>query len=132
MRVKLFINISRQQQLQFIPRMEEIRMRYYTQLKKFLSIPLTFRGLAEYSDPSESIFRIMVDRNANRFGPLFARAETVFGKLEQFKNSWKPWVAFGCVDIDALCEIHLTNWEHWDKEFRACKAFCQQVAKFTR
>ncbi|CAL4070442.1 unnamed protein product [Meganyctiphanes norvegica] len=37
----------RQQRLQFRPPMEEIRMKYYGQLKRFLDIPYKFKGFAQ-------------------------------------------------------------------------------------
>ena len=41
------INDFRQQNLQFSPPMEEIRMKYYGQLKRFMAIPLNFRGVSD-------------------------------------------------------------------------------------
>ncbi|PNF38602.1 hypothetical protein B7P43_G03949, partial [Cryptotermes secundus] len=39
--------VYRQQKLQFRPPMEEIRMKYYGQLKRFLAVPNNFRGVSE-------------------------------------------------------------------------------------
>lgn len=44
---RLFIHGFRQQKLQFSPPMEEIRMKYYGQLKRFMAIPLNFRGVSD-------------------------------------------------------------------------------------
>lgn len=51
--------VFRQQELQFLPQMEDIKSKYYVQLRKFLERPLGFRGL---SDQSGNIFKVMVDR----------------------------------------------------------------------
>lgn len=37
--------------LQFQPPIEEIRMKYYGQVKKFLSIPNSFRGVSDDTGP---------------------------------------------------------------------------------
>lgn len=50
--------VFRQQEIQYRPTMEEIRFMYYTQLRRFIERPLTFKGL---SDHSTTIFGAMVD-----------------------------------------------------------------------
>lgn len=50
--------VFRQQEIQYRPPMEEIRSLYYSQLRRFIERPLTFKGL---SDQSGSIFKAMVD-----------------------------------------------------------------------
>lgn len=50
--------VFRQQEIQFRPTMEEIRMIYYSQLRRFIERPLTFKGLSEHSG---NIFKNMVD-----------------------------------------------------------------------
>lgn len=57
--VQYILNFIRQRQLKFNPPIEEIRMKYFSQLKKFISVPISFRGIV---DSSVSIFAPMVDR----------------------------------------------------------------------
>ncbi|XP_053958646.1 cytoplasmic dynein 2 heavy chain 1 [Anastrepha ludens] len=116
----------RQRQLCYRPPEEEIREKYFTQLRRFIERPSSFRGL---SDNSTELFKSMVEINRHHIGPLFAHAEELFRKLEEFKKIWLPWVALGCVDIEELCGIHLSVAEDWDREFRACKNFSQKIAK---
>ncbi|XP_055916348.1 cytoplasmic dynein 2 heavy chain 1 [Eupeodes corollae] len=116
----------RQRQLVFRPTEEEIREKYFTQLRRFLERPCGFRGLSE---KSTDLFKNMVEINRNQFGPLFKNAEDLFAKLAKFKMIWKPWIALGCVDIEELCSIHLNSWDDWDRNFKACKHFSQKVAK---
>ncbi|CAG2063911.1 unnamed protein product, partial [Timema podura] len=117
----------RQQKLQFRPPMEEIRMKYYGQLKRFLSIPNNFRGV---SDSQESqIFPTIIDRNGGRFSHVFSRAEHLFVRLETVKERWRQWVALGSLDLDQLAEQHLHTAEDWDRNFRASKTCSQEIAK---
>ncbi|CAD6999081.1 unnamed protein product [Ceratitis capitata] len=116
----------RQRQLCYRPPEEEIREKYFTQLRRFIERPSSFRGL---SDNSTDLFKSMVEINRHYFGPLFQRAEDLFRKLQQFKAIWLPWVSLGCVDIEELCSIHLTVADDWDREFKACKNFSQKIAK---
>ena len=121
--------VFRQQQLQFRPTFEEIRYQYYTQLRKYVEMPLHFHG---FSDSSNKIFRVMVERNRSRFKSLYDRAERNFQRLCEFRDLWKPWVAIGCVNLENLCQVHLSTWEHWDRNFKACKNFSQKIAKIQK
>ncbi|XP_055390537.1 cytoplasmic dynein 2 heavy chain 1 [Condylostylus longicornis] len=118
--------IFRQRQLQFRPCEEEIRAKYYTELRRFIERPLGFRGLSENSS---DLFKVMVERNRHYLGPLYQKANELFEKLNELKTLWLPLVSLGCVDIDQLCTVHLNKWEDWDTNFKACKYFSQQIAK---
>lgn len=50
----------RKQQLQFKPPLEDIRREYYGRLRKFMSLPLHFKGFVE--QPSANIFAKIVDK----------------------------------------------------------------------
>ena len=90
--------IYRQQCLQFRPPIEEIRMKYFSQLKRFLAIPNNFRGV---SDSAENlIFPTIVERNSHRFGHLFQKAEDLFERLDKMKDRFTEWVALGSVDVE--------------------------------
>ena len=81
--IEVFITY-RQQKLQFQPPIEEIRMKYYSQLKRFLAIPKNFRGVSESSE--NLIFPSIIERNAHRFSHLFSKAEELFIQLVFYPN----------------------------------------------
>ena len=81
--IEVFITY-RQQKLQFQPPIEEIRMKYYSQLKRFLAIPKNFRGVSESSE--NLIFPSIIERNAHRFSHLFSKAEELFIQLVFLKR----------------------------------------------
>ncbi|XP_065356058.1 cytoplasmic dynein 2 heavy chain 1 [Calliphora vicina] len=116
----------RQRQLIFIPSEEEIRDKYFSQLRRFIERPCGFRGL---SDKSSDLFKTMVEINRHYLGPLYEQAEELFSKLDKFKKLWLPWVSLGCVDVEELCGIHLQTSDDWDRNFRKCKHFSQKIAK---
>ena len=76
--------IYRNQNLQFKPPIEDIRMKYFSQLKRFLAIPKNFRGVSESSE--NLIFPAIIDRNAHRFSHLFKKAEELFSRLDRVKD----------------------------------------------
>uniref|UniRef100_A0A182NV76 Cytoplasmic dynein 2 heavy chain 1 n=1 Tax=Anopheles dirus TaxID=7168 RepID=A0A182NV76_9DIPT len=118
--------IFRQQRIQLRPTLEEIRSKYYAQVRRFIEKPVNFKGL---SDQSGALFKIMIDRNYQHFGVIYEKAEIVFRQLLEFRDSWLPFVALGMVDLEQLCTVHCTSWQHWDNNFRACKRFSQQLAR---
>lgn len=118
--------VFRQQELQFRPTIEEIRLTYFQQLRRFLDRPLAFRGL---SDHSGSLFKQMIDRNSGRFADLYMKSAELFEQLRELQTIWRPWIALGLVNLEELCAVHLVTWEDWDKNFKSCKHFSQQIAK---
>lgn len=116
----------RQQQLQFRPPLEEIRAKYYAQLRKFTEKPLDFCGL---SDHAQDFFHPMLQRNRHYLAGMYRQAEGLFDELAVFRDKWLPWVALGFLELDDFCSVNLGEWEDWDRNFRECKHLSQQVAK---
>lgn len=117
------------QQLFFRPALEEIRSKFFQQLRKFLAKPEGFRGV---SDAGHQLFKIMVERNQHQFLTLYEKADLLFTKLENYKLKWLPLISLGCVEIEEMCERELINWEDWDVNFKRCKGFSQQITKISR
>lgn len=69
------------------------------------------------------------DSNAHRFGRVFKRAEELFTQLCAVCAEWEDAVALGSVDLDTLCRQHLSTAADWDFNFRASKAWSQEIAK---
>lgn len=67
--------------------------------------------------------------NRDRFTALYDKAETLFEQLIDFQEAWRPFVILGCVNLEDLCEVYLKTRDDWDKNFKACKQFSQQIAK---
>ncbi|XP_050420010.1 cytoplasmic dynein 2 heavy chain 1 [Adelges cooleyi] len=118
--------VFRQRRLKFNPPMEEIRMKYFAQLKKFISVPIGFRGVV---DSAESIFVSIVDRNASMFTMLFTRAEELFERLENVLKEWESRVALGLVDIEKMIQENIKTAHDWELNFRSSKSWGQQIAK---
>ncbi|PKU41804.1 cytoplasmic dynein 2 heavy chain 1 [Limosa lapponica baueri] len=109
----------KQGRLQFRPPFEEVRARYYREMKRFISIPNQFRGVSEAEE--ESIFTAMTERNANGFLTAFSKAEDLFRRLAEVSNQFKEWIVIGQVNMEALVETHLSSKQDWEKNFKALK-----------
>lgn len=78
--------------MQFRPPFEEVRARYYREMKRFISIPNQFRGVSEAEE--ESIFTVMTERNANGFLTAFSKAEDLFRRLTEVSDKFKVFSRF--------------------------------------
>ncbi|KAG8523219.1 Cytoplasmic dynein 2 heavy chain 1, partial [Galemys pyrenaicus] len=124
------INIDltyKQGRLQFRPPFEEIRAKYYREMKRFIGIPNQFKGVGEAGD--ESIFTIMIDRNASGFLTIFSKAEDLFRRLSAVLQQHKEWIVIGQVDMEALVEKHLSTVHDWEKNFKALKIKGKEVER---
>ncbi|XP_077466766.1 cytoplasmic dynein 2 heavy chain 1 isoform X1 [Stigmatopora argus] len=110
----------KQGRLQFQPPFEEIRARYYREMKRFISIPNQFKGVSAPGDPV--IFGAMIDRNASGFLTIFSKAEDLFSRLRAIQHKFKEWVVLGQVDLEKLVEKNLTTVQDWERNFKALKA----------
>ncbi|XP_030099868.1 cytoplasmic dynein 2 heavy chain 1 isoform X1 [Mus musculus] len=117
----------KQGRLQFRPPFEEIRAKYYREMKRFIGIPNQFKGVGEAGD--ESIFSVMIDRNASGFLTIYSKAEDLFRRLSAVLHQHKEWVVIGQVDMEALVEKNLSTVHDWEKNFKALKIKGKEVER---
>ncbi|XP_056229968.1 cytoplasmic dynein 2 heavy chain 1 isoform X2 [Seriola aureovittata] len=110
----------KQGRLQFRPPFEEVRARYFREMKRFISIPNQFKGVSAQGE--EIIFSVMIDRNASGFLTIFSKAEDLFSRLQAIQHKFKEWVVLGQVDLEKLVEKHLNSVQDWERNFKALKA----------
>ncbi|XP_064157010.1 dynein cytoplasmic 2 heavy chain 1 isoform X2 [Anguilla rostrata] len=109
----------KQGRLQFRPPFEEVRAKYFREMKRFISIPNQFKGVSEPGE--EPIFPVMIDRNASGFVTIFSKAEDLFSRLLLVQDKFKEWVVLGQVDLEALVERHVHTVQDWERNFKALK-----------
>lgn len=73
--------------MQFRPPFEEVRARYFREMKRFISIPNQFKGVSAQEE--ELIFSVMIDRNASGFLTIFSKAEDLFSRLQAIQHKFK-------------------------------------------
>lgn len=123
--ISLKILDFRKQKLQFRPSFEEVRAKYYREMKKFISIPLHFRGVGD----DTSIYPPLIERHASAFSTVFAKAEELFRRLASILDDFQDWIVLGVVDIDSMIEEHLVKTSDWEKNFKALKAKGKEAEK---
>ncbi|ESO93665.1 hypothetical protein LOTGIDRAFT_209197 [Lottia gigantea] len=109
----------RQQRLQFRPPFEEIKAKYYREMKKFISIPNNFRGVTETT--GSVIYTAIIDRNAEGFITCYKKGNQLFDRLGSVIHQFKDWIILGSLDLDKFVEDNLTDIHQWEKNFKALK-----------
>ncbi|KAL1506398.1 hypothetical protein ABEB36_005769 [Hypothenemus hampei] len=113
--------IYRSSELGFSPNREKLDQIYDEQMKKYLNIPKTFKGL---SQNSENIFGKINNRNQELLEKNSKKKEELFDQLDAVLKHWQSWM-----QLEPLDAKKLITWEHWDLHFRASKTFGQEIAK---
>ncbi|XP_039269307.2 cytoplasmic dynein 2 heavy chain 1-like [Styela clava] len=125
--------VFRQEMLQFKPPFEEIRSRFYKEMKKFINIPNIFRGMTETGeDPvttGQAVFPLMIDRNAEGFSTIYSKAEDLFKRLIKVKEQFTDLVIIGQVRVEELVKKHCNTYEEYEKNFRMVKLKGKEVEK---
>ena len=103
--------------LQFRPPIEEIKSKYYTEIRLFISIPITFQGFGG----SPEIYRKMPDKSSDLLFTVYKNAENLFTELSDLLISYKHWCVLGRVNIENLVEEKIktiADFEHNLKTLR--------------
>jgi dynein heavy chain 2 len=106
----------KQGQLQFRPSFEEIKAKYYREVKKFINLPNSFKSLGE-----TTIFKKMVDLNSDSLRNVYNKAEILFGQITKSQDIFKEWLILGSVDLDAFVDEAISDVADWEMNFRVLK-----------
>ncbi|KAI9564905.1 hypothetical protein GHT06_008646 [Daphnia sinensis] len=120
----------KKQNLQFKPAIEDIRREYYARLRKFLSLPIHFKGFLEQPG-APNIFPKIVENHSSRFSQVYAASGKIFKELEQFKEQFKICIAPALVDLDTLVEHELIEPQDWDLAFKAAKKKKEEMSNLS-
>ncbi|OWF37256.1 Cytoplasmic dynein 2 heavy chain 1 [Mizuhopecten yessoensis] len=110
----------RQQQLQFRPPFEEIKAKYFREMKRFIGIPSHFKGVGD--EAVNLIFPAIIDRNAEGFITCYRKADVLFKRLYAAQEQFKEWVVLGAIDLDQFVEDNLKEISDWERNFKGLKA----------
>lgn len=114
----------------FKPPFEEIRMLYYRELKKFVSIPNAFDGLG-----NASVYRKMPGMNIQSLLCVYKKAEGLFRKLKELQESFREWTVLAMVDLDVFVEENVQEAADFDLNFKMIKAKkkdCEKLQDFEK
>lgn len=81
------VELTFRQKIQFRPPIEEIKSKYYREMKRFISIPNNFKGVNE--SKKNLIFQTIVERNAPGLMQCFLRSQELFKSLMSVIDMFK-------------------------------------------
>ncbi|KAJ3309792.1 Cytoplasmic dynein 2 heavy chain 1 [Boothiomyces sp. JEL0838] len=108
--------IYKSQKLQFRPSFEEIKAKYYREMKKFINLPTSFKPLGE-----SKIFKFMVQRNSGCLISVYKKADALFNNLIKVIDVFKDWVILGSIDLDEFLKENITEISEYETNFRLLK-----------
>lgn len=111
--------------LQFRPPLEELKAKYYKEIKSFISIPITFQGLGG----NPEVYRKMPDKNSDGLYTVYSKAEELFGELKELLLVYKPWVVLGKVNIDSLVEENVKDVADYEANFKMIRQKRKDIEK---
>jgi dynein heavy chain 2 len=106
-------------QLKLKPPLEELKTNYYKEIKNFISLPSSFKGL----EGASHIYKAMPDRNQQGIAVVFQKAEDLFSKVQKLQASFSPWMVVGLLS-ERMSELvdELQEPRQWDLNFKCLKA----------
>ncbi|KAM7538000.1 hypothetical protein Aperf_G00000070110 [Anoplocephala perfoliata] len=113
--------IYQQSQLVFQPRFEEIKAKYYREMRKFMGIPLHFRGVSEYQDKASQLFPLIIGNYSAGFRVCYQKAELLFSRLQATTDIFRKWVVLGNVNLEELIDVQCRGITDYENNFRALK-----------
>jgi dynein heavy chain 2 len=114
--------IYKNQKLQFRPSFEEIKAKYFREMKKFINLPTSFKPLGE-----TDIFACMVGQNSKSLMSVYQKADSLFQSLNKVLDVYKDWVILSSVDLDAFVEEALGEVSDWEMNFKILKQKGKEV-----
>ncbi|CAH8521205.1 unnamed protein product [Heterobilharzia americana] len=127
-----------QSRLAFSPPFEEIKAKYYRELRKFICIPNNFRGLSEFSSSTRNnanmnttsnnnqliaglIFPHIIDNQVSGLRVCYKKAEFLFTRLLGSLGQFQDWVVLGNMNLDELVDSHCRDLVDFERNFKALK-----------
>ncbi|CAF2056597.1 unnamed protein product [Rotaria magnacalcarata] len=107
--------------------LEAIKATYYNEMKRFLTIPLTFRGFRDTK--KKLIFENIMQRHNDDIVACFYASNQLFIKLERGLEQFREWTILEQVDIEELVEKYLLDVADWERNFRVLKVRGQDAEK---
>lgn len=103
--------------LQFRPPLEEIKSKYYAEIRMFISIPITFQGFGG----NPEVYRKMPDKSSDLLFTVYKNAENLFNELRDFLDSYKHWIVLGRVNIESLVEEKIKTIADFEHNFKVLR-----------
>jgi dynein heavy chain 2 len=110
--------------VQFKPAYEEVRMIYYREMKKFLSIPTSFDGFG-----NQKLYRRMILNNGTSLMSVYQKAEELFIRLDAMRERYDRWTMLSAADLDVFVEENVREASGYEASFKAIRLYKKESEK---
>jgi len=103
-------------------------------MKRFITVPLTFKGCRDTSSSSKKklIFENIILRHNDDIIACYKASNELFNRLERGLEQFQEWTVLGQVDIEELVDKYLIDVADWEKNFRVLKIRGQDAEKLPK
>uniref|UniRef100_A0AC35UGK5 Cytoplasmic dynein 2 heavy chain 1 n=1 Tax=Rhabditophanes sp. KR3021 TaxID=114890 RepID=A0AC35UGK5_9BILA len=120
--------VFRENAVQFLPPFEDIKVKYFKELKKFISLPIKFKGVG-FDENESSAFKQIMETNVERFYSLYNKTERLFDKVLDAKKPFEDWTVIGQVDLESLIEEKFVTALDWESQLKLLKSKAREIEK---
>ena len=113
--------VYRNCELHFRPPFEEVRAKYFRELRKFLNIPRNFRGVGKTENISGKLFSQIIERNSKHFSNIYIETEKLLQRLRMVLSHYQPWIVFAAVNFQELLDNYCQTVASFEKCFKLIK-----------
>ena len=114
--------IYKNQSLQFRPPFEEIRAKYYREIKKFINLPIGFKTLGD-----SKIFLSLISNCSSSLLNVYSRSEKIFDDLLKVIDVFEDWAVLGCVNLETVVSENLKCIADWELNLKILKQKGKEV-----
>jgi dynein heavy chain 2 len=112
--------------LRFKPPLEDIKVTYFQELRRFLGFPASFEGFGD----NTKLFQKLGDRNGERMQSLYITSKKFFARLYELSISLKPWVALGSLkSLEEFVKKEISSLEEYENNLKMVKKRVKQAEK---
>lgn len=108
--------VFKNQKLQYRPSYEEVRAKYYREIKKIVNLPSGFKTLGE-----SDVFTRAIESNVFSMSLVYKRAEQLFQNVSKTLDAFKEWVVLGMVDLEKFVQENVKDVPDWEYNFKSLK-----------
>jgi dynein heavy chain 2 len=108
--------VYKNQTLQFRPPFEEIRAKYYREIKKFINLSTGFKPLGE-----TTLFANLINNCSASMSNIYSRSERLFEDLAKVVDLFEEWVVLGSVDLEKWVFENLKSIADWELNLKILK-----------
>ncbi|KFD50374.1 hypothetical protein M513_08756 [Trichuris suis] len=130
--LKLEKNCFSQKSVKLYPSEEELRAKYEKEMKRFINIPINFKGFLHTVPSERSIFARVVEQNSKRIEEAYGKLNDLFKQVRDFLEKYKDLGIIGEPNLEEVVATKFCEPSDWESAFREIKMRGKAMEKMPR